>query len=187
MKQNKGFTLIELLVVISIIGLLSSIVVASLNSARVKAQNSVITTTVRQYVTAIRAYQFDKGKLPMGTYPPLANGMRYCLGRAPNGSTCLTGQINFYGADDPVLNSQLDDYYQALPSPNQNSITYGGEVNDGSLYFCQSYSLAAGNERCTLVHLYWHLKGAGQNCVLAGALPLSDGVGATRCQLTIAE
>lgn len=64
-KSSRGFTLIELLVVISIISLLSSIVFASLASARVKAQNSARMQSVHQMNNAINLYITDKGHAPL--------------------------------------------------------------------------------------------------------------------------
>lgn len=65
MQYKKGFTLIELLVVIAIIGVLASIVLASLNTARKKARDSRRIADVKQIQLALELYaDANSGKYP---------------------------------------------------------------------------------------------------------------------------
>ena len=55
-RISRGFTLIELLVVIAIIGILSSVVLASLNSARKKGRDARRISDVKQIQLALELY-----------------------------------------------------------------------------------------------------------------------------------
>ncbi len=60
MNKNKGFTLIELLVVVAIIGILSSVILASLNNARDKGKDA----SVKSQLSSMKAQAelfFSKG------------------------------------------------------------------------------------------------------------------------------
>jgi prepilin-type N-terminal cleavage/methylation domain-containing protein len=63
-KTTTGFTLIELLVVISIIGFLSSIVLASLATARNKAKASASVSAMLQIKNAAELYRTSTGSYP---------------------------------------------------------------------------------------------------------------------------
>src|SRR3990167_6562499 len=62
---KRGFTLIELLVVIAIIGLLSTLAVVALNSARQKSRDSKRVADVKQIQTALELYLADQNGYPV--------------------------------------------------------------------------------------------------------------------------
>lgn len=66
-NNQKGFTLIELLVVIAIIGLLSTLAIVALNSARTKSRDAKRVSDIKQIQTALELYFADQDSYPVGT------------------------------------------------------------------------------------------------------------------------
>jgi prepilin-type N-terminal cleavage/methylation domain-containing protein len=64
--KSKGFTLIELLVVVAIIGILATVVLSSLGSARTRARDARRLSEMKSFQTALEAYYLDYNQ-----YPPI--------------------------------------------------------------------------------------------------------------------
>lgn len=99
-KKGAGFTLIELLVVIAIIGLLASIVLVALNTARAKARDSRGMSDLRQIATAMEMYYdsvspnayFSTGSTASPGVPiPAGTNLGGFLNPVPTG----TGKVNY--------------------------------------------------------------------------------------------
>jgi prepilin-type N-terminal cleavage/methylation domain-containing protein len=116
-RTTRGFTLIELLVVISIIALLSSVILGSLNSARAKSRDSQRLQAVVQMRTALELYAADHdGKYPLNTL----NGS-YFLGWIGSGTGCYNSNATTDGFGGYVMADGLvsGKYISKLPAdPN---------------------------------------------------------------------
>lgn len=77
--KSSGFTLIELLVVISIIGLLASVVLVSLNSARGKARDTKRRAELVQIQKALAFYYDKYGAYPISSPGNGCRGDSWCL------------------------------------------------------------------------------------------------------------
>ncbi len=77
--NKKGFTLIELLVVIAIIGLLSTLAVVALGSARAKSRDAKRVSDIRQIQTALELYYADQNAYPTGSAVTLGGSSAACL------------------------------------------------------------------------------------------------------------
>lgn len=104
-QGKKGFTLIELLVVIAIIGLLSTLSILALNTARARSRDARRLADVRQIQTALEMYFNDLGYYPVdgavdaGDAISTTNGTYLRSVPKPptpvDGSSCPTAQPNY--------------------------------------------------------------------------------------------
>jgi prepilin-type N-terminal cleavage/methylation domain-containing protein len=126
MKQKtvRGFTLIELLVVIAIIGILSSVVLASLNTARQKSRDARRIADVKQIQLALELYFDSKATYPSSTTQltptyisvlprdplHLTDYLYAGIGTSVGGATCAAYHLgsNLEQAGHTVLNADTD-------------------------------------------------------------------------------
>src|SRR3989344_3362510 len=83
MQRQKGFTLIELLVVIAIIGLLASVVLLALNSARSKSRDTKRVADMNQLAKAFELYFNENNSYPTSTGSDNAAGALLSEANAP--------------------------------------------------------------------------------------------------------
>ena len=120
-RKRSGFTLIELLVVIAIIGILSAVVLASLNTARQKARDAKRIADVKQVQLALELYFDDSGNAYPATLAPLRPDYIPVIPLDPNGSAysyaalLVSGNCTDYhlgatleNANNPVLANDSD-------------------------------------------------------------------------------
>ncbi len=139
MPESRGFTLIELLVVIAITGLLASIVLVSLNSARKKARDARRIADLQQIKKALELYYSNNGHYPPPSTEPSCVYNQHCFASS-------------WSWNWPQVGTMLSPYLSKLPkdplntpygcSPYQNDCfiyQYGDVGNPDAPYLGNAY------------------------------------------------
>lgn len=148
--SRRAFTLVELLVVIAIIGLLSSVAVVSLNSAKTKSRDAKRQADIKQIITAMQLYYDANGRYPdasgalgcgCGSVSQPACCLGYldstsCFGGAYIGCTALTNALAPYIAKIPwdpehAVGTYGDAYAYIDPSFTSGWVTVGPALHWG--------------------------------------------------------
>lgn len=155
MNKQKAFTLVELLVVIAIIGLLASIVIISLNSARNKAKYAKAKEEIAQFAKTAVIAQGETGQTLLQI---TGNGCSDCVCRGrniqgiPDSDSCAVNWYNAitkiqqaagfgssilmkrdawdapYGLDENELEGgPLDCRYDSIRSAGPDGVLYNGD------------------------------------------------------------
>jgi len=144
-KLNKGFTLIELLVVIAIIGILSSVVLASLNTARDKGSDAAAKANINNARSQAELYYdshgstYDEGTLDDDTdvcseSDGIASLVTAADEAVSGSASCAVALDGTSWAAEVDLNSNnefTDDYY-CVDSTGNADIFDGSTINDGT-------------------------------------------------------
>ncbi len=155
--RTRGFTLIELLVVIAIIGILSTLAIVALSSARQKARDSKRVADMNQITRALELYYNDSNSYPTLITPgqPLAFGSTTYLAQVPS---------------NPVPQNDGD--------CSNNNYTYASS-GDNNVGYAVNFCLGAAVSSLPKGFNYTSMNGFNGDPTLIGWWKLDEGTSAT--------
>lgn len=167
-KHQKGFTLVELLVVIAIIGILSSLLLLQLGTARSKARDAKRIADINQIRSALELFFDDNGNYPLDALNNTEDNA---------GTTYLTPNYIQQMPEDPLTKSQIYGYAYQIISTRRTRYHIWAEMElrgnwqagdadadsteanwvagaegqgfaDGAIELCADKVVGAGNKEC---------------------------------------
>ncbi len=127
---KRGFTLIELLVVIAIIGILASVVLASLNTARDKGTDAANKSNLNNIRAQAELYYDNNGR----TYTAVCADTKVAEAIAAAGAVC-GDSAGAWGAAVDLLGTSGSSYcVDSTGAAEVNAVAEGTEITDGSDY-----------------------------------------------------
>ena len=134
--NSKAFTLIELLVVIAIIGMLSSIVLVSMNSSREKARDAKRKSDLEQMRTAVLLYADDHNGIPKLGFGWADGGNGWATNH-DDGTVCYSyGDLeDFLDGTDSNIPDPKNFYIQAPHDPKCGGCSGCDSSHGGYMYY----------------------------------------------------
>jgi type II secretion system protein G len=127
-KRQSGFTLIELLVVIAIIGILASIVLASLNSARAKSRDARRLADADAIKKALTLYYNDNQAYP------ISDSATTTIDGTDAVSTALSGAGHITAVPSDPQTPTYDYTYRTDATGSTYNLSFCMETNSNRTY-----------------------------------------------------